>query len=65
MSLLFNAVKDRHSFPSKEQASFNLMAAVAISSDFGAQENKVYSCFHASLSICHEVIGLDAMILLF
>ena len=65
MSLLFNAVKVCHSFPSKEQASFNFMAAVTISSDFGAQENKVCDCFHASPSICHEVVGLDAMILLF
>ena len=30
-----------HSFSSKEQASFNFMAAVTICSDFGAQENKV------------------------
>ena len=28
-----------HSFSSKEQASFNFMAAVTIHSDFGAQEN--------------------------
>ena len=30
-----------HSFPSKEQVSFNFMATVTISSDFGAQENKI------------------------
>ena len=30
----------------KEQASFNFMAAVTILSDFGAQENKIYHCFH-------------------
>ena len=30
---------------SKEQASFNFMAAVTIYSDFGDQENKVYHCF--------------------
>ena len=29
------------SFPSKEEASLNIMAAVTIYSDFGAQENKV------------------------
>jgi len=34
------------SFSSKEQASFNFMAAVTICSDFGAQENEVYHCFH-------------------
>ena len=37
------------------------MAAFTIRSDFGAQENKIYHCF----PICHEVIGLDAMILFF
>ena len=31
---------------SKEQASFNFMAAVAICSDFGAPEKKVCHCFH-------------------
>ena len=35
-----------HIFSSKEQASFNFMAAVTICSDFGAQENKVCHCFH-------------------
>ena len=34
------------SFASKEQASFNFLAAVTIRSDFGAQENKVCHCFH-------------------
>ena len=34
------------SFPSKEQVSFNFMAAVTIHSDFGAQENKICHCFH-------------------
>ena len=29
-----------HSFSSKEQASFNFMAAVTICSDFGAPQNK-------------------------
>ena len=41
------------------------MAAVTICSDFGAQENKVCHCFHSSPSICHEVMGLDAMIFVF
>ena len=31
---------------------------------FGAQENKVCHCFHC-FPICHEVIGLDAMMLAF
>ena len=42
MSLLFNM----HSFSSKEQVSFNFMAAVTICSDFGAPQNKVSHCFH-------------------
>ena len=42
------------------------MAAVTICSDFGAQKNKVSHCFSTvSLSICHEVLGPDAMILVF
>ena len=41
------------------------MAAVTICSDFGAQKNKVSHCFHCFSSICHEVMGLDAMILVF
>ena len=36
------------------------MAAVTICSDSGAQENKGSHCFP---SICHEVMGPDAMIL--
>ena len=34
-----------HNFLSKEQASFNFMAAINICSDFGAQKNKVSHCF--------------------
>ena len=41
------------------------MAAITICSDFGAQKNKVCHCFHYFPSICHEVMGLDAMILVF
>ena len=45
------------------------MAAVTICSDFGAQENKVWNtvchCFHCFPSICHEAMGLGAMILVF
>ena len=40
------------------------MSVVTICSDFGAQENKVFHCFHFfPLSICHEVMGVDAMVL--
>ena len=41
------------------------MAVVTSHNDFGAQENKVSHCFHFSPSICHEVLGPDAMILIF
>ena len=47
MSLLLNMLsRFCHSFPSKEQASFNFMVAVNVCSDFGAQENKICHCFH-------------------
>ena len=39
------------------------MAAVTMYSDFGAQKNKVSHCFIVSPTICHEVMGPDAMIL--
>ena len=40
------------------------MASVTICSDFGAPKNKVCHCFHC-FPICHEVMGPDAMILVF
>ena len=43
-----------HSFPSKEQASFNFMAAVTVCSHFGAQDNKICHCFHFFPSIYCE-----------
>ena len=46
MLLLFNMLSAFVSFSSKEQASSHFMATVTIHSDFGAQENKVYHCFH-------------------
>jgi len=54
-----------HSFPSKEQASFNFKAAVTISSDFGTQKIKSLTVSIVSLSICHEAMGLDAIISVF
>ena len=38
------------SFSSKEQVTFNFIATVTISSDFGAQENKISHCFPIYLS---------------
>ena len=51
-------------FSSKEQMSFNFMVAVSTSRDFGSQEKKASHCFHC-FPICHEVMGPDAMILVF
>ena len=41
------------------------MAAVTICSDFGAQKNKVWHCFHCFPIYFHEVMGPDAMIFVF
>ena len=41
------------------------MAMVKAHCDFGAQENKICHCFHFSSIICHEVMELSAMILVF
>ena len=41
------------------------MAAVTICSDFGAQKIKSDTVSTVSASICHEVMGPDAMILVF
>ena len=65
VSALYYTVYISHSFPSKEQACFNFMAAVTVCSDFGVQENKLCHCFHFLSFICHEVLGPDAMILVF
>ena len=46
MSLVLIHCQVGHSFSSKEQVSFNFMAAVTICSDFGAQENTICHCFH-------------------
>ena len=62
-SLVFNVLSRLViAFLPRSQASFNFMTAVTICSGFGAQENKVCHCFP---SICHEAIGLDAMIFAF
>ena len=39
------------------------MAAVTVRGDFEVQENKIYHCFHFPPSVCHEVMGPDAVIL--
>ena len=45
--------------------SFNFMAAVTMCSDFGAPQIKPVTVSIVSPSICHEVMGPDAMILSF
>ena len=37
---LHSLTQGGHNFPSKEEASFNFMAAITIGSDFGAPQNK-------------------------
>ena len=54
-----------HRFSSKEQASFNFMAALTICSDFGAKKIKSVTVYIVSPSICHEVMGPDAMNVVF
>ena len=46
VSAFYYAVVVGHSFSSKEQASFNFMAADNICGDFGAPKYKVSRCFH-------------------
>ena len=41
------------------------MAAITIYSDFGAQKIKSATVSTVSSSVCHEVMGPDAMILVF
>ena len=66
MSLLFNILsRFVITFFSKEQESFNFVAAVTIHSDLGTKENEICHCFHFFPSTCREVMGLDAMILIF
>ena len=51
MSLFFNMLsRFAIAFSSKEQASFNFMAAVTVLGDFGAQgEKKICHCFHRKI----------------
>ena len=41
------------------------MAAVTIRSDFTAEEEEIYHYYHLPPPICREIMGLDAMILVF
>ena len=56
-----------HIFPSKEQASYNFMAAVSICNDFGVQDKKICQCFPpfpfylswSDVSVCHDLSFLN------
>ena len=65
MSLLFNMLSRLVITFLPKSKSFNFMAAVTIQRDFRAQEVKSVSVYIVSPSICHEVMGRDAMILVF
>ena len=64
-SLLFNMLFCNGFFFPKEQTSFNFMAAVPVHSDFGAPQIKSATVSTISPFICCEVMGPDAMILVF
>ena len=65
VSAFYYAVKVGHIFSSKEQMSSTFMAAITICSDFGAQKMMSDTVSIVSPPICHEVMGPDAMILVF
>ena len=66
MSLLFNTLsRFVIAFLPKKNKRLDFITAVTVRSDFGVQENKICHCFHFPPSICHEVMGPDAMILVF
>ena len=69
MSLLFNMLSRLViaflPLGRRMQASFNFMAAITIYSEFGAPKIKSFIVSTVSPSISHEVMGPDAMILVF
>ena len=66
VSLLFNILSRLViAFLPRNKSLFNFMAAITIHSDFGVQENKICHCFHVFPIYLHEVMELDAMILVF
>ena len=65
MSLLFNVLSRFVMIFLPGSKCLNFVASATTHRDFGAQENKFCHCFHFIPSICHEVMGPDAMILVF
>ena len=62
MSLLFSMLSRLVTAFLQRSKCLNFMVAVTICSDFAVKENKTVT---VSPSICHEVMGLDVMILKF
>ena len=65
MSLLLNMLSRFVIIFLPRSKRLNFMAAVTIYSDFGAQKIKSDTVSTVSPSICHEVMGPDAMNLVF
>ena len=64
MSLLFNMLS-RFVIVFLPRSKCNFVAAVTVHSDFGAQENKVCHGFHCFPIYLHEVMGPNAMFLVY
>ena len=67
MSLLFNMLSRFviTFFPRSKRLLISWLQSSSTVIDLGAQENKSLTVSIISPSICHEVMGLDAMILVF
>ena len=67
MSLLFNMLSRLVITFLPRSKCLNFLAAITICSDFGAPKNKVWHCFHCLpiSTISHEMMGADALILVF
>ena len=65
MSLLFNMLSRWVITFLPRSKCLNFMAALTLCSDFGAPEINSLTFYIISPSICHEVMGPDAMILVF
>ena len=61
MSLFFNKLSRLVIIFIPRNKRLNFMAAVTICNDFGAKTIKSVTVSIVSPSICHEVMGLDAM----
>ena len=65
MNLPWVAVEVDHSFAAMEQASFNLMAPVPCAVILEPKKIKSVTVSIVSPSVCHDVVGLNAMTLVF